>query len=152
MVNPDYIHYGHFDPQICDIWNIMSKIPFNVKGNYESKFPVVAQSQGNCISKNAGGIPVDSWGSPRYHSNQKVSCWDQWRSDELADVLCPWEAFKLSWWFFGPNQFAGNWSQKFDINSLTFKWIPIKQCPSLLGISVTWNYLLPFVKQCGLWW
>ena len=34
-------------------------------------------------------FPGDSRGITKYHSNQYVSCWKQWRTDELADVLRP---------------------------------------------------------------
>ena len=35
--------------------------------------------------------------------------WKQWRTDELADVLCPLGAYeKVFWWFLELNQFASN--------------------------------------------
>ena len=45
-------------------------------------------------------VPGDSQGITKYHSNQYVSCWNQWRTDESRDVLCLSEANeKLFWWF-----------------------------------------------------
>ena len=46
-------------------------------------------------------FPGDSWGITKYHSNQYVCCWKQWRTDELVDVLCPSGAYeKIFWCFF----------------------------------------------------
>ena len=39
-------------------------------------------------------IPGDSRGIIKYHSNQYVHCWKQWRTDELVDVLCPLGAYE----------------------------------------------------------
>ena len=45
----------------------------------------------------------------KYHSNQYVSCWKQWRTDELVDVLCPSGAYqKVFWWCLDLSQFVSN--------------------------------------------
>ena len=42
--------------------------------------------------------PGDSQGIIKYHSNQCVRCWKQWRTDELDDVLCPSGAYEKVFW------------------------------------------------------
>ena len=64
--------------------------------------------------------PGDSPGITKYHSDQYMRCWKQWRTDELVDVLCLSAAHKKVFLFFlDPNQFASNWprmlDEKFDI-------------------------------------
>ena len=39
-------------------------------------------------------LPGVSRGITKYRSNQYVSCWKQWRTDELVDVLCPSGAYE----------------------------------------------------------
>ena len=54
-------------------------------------------------------LPGDSRGIIKYHSNQCVSCWKRWRTDELVDVLCPSGACeKVFWWFLDLSQFVSN--------------------------------------------
>ena len=59
--------------------------------------------------------PGDPQGITKYHSDQKVSCWKQWLTDELVDVLCPSRAYeKVFWWFLDLSQFASNWPRMLD--------------------------------------
>ena len=38
-----------------------------------------------------------------------MRCWNQWRTDELVDVLCPSGAYeKAFWWFLHLSQFVSN--------------------------------------------
>ena len=65
-------------------------------------------------------VPGDSQGITKYYSDQQVSCWKQWRTDELVDVLCLSEAYeKVFWCFLDLSQFVSNSSRmldkKFDI-------------------------------------
>ena len=54
-------------------------------------------------------LPGDSRRVTKYHSNQYVSCWKQWRTDELVDVLCPSGAYeKVFWWVLDLSQFDSN--------------------------------------------
>ena len=69
-------------------------------------------ASGSCYDRKSAfmlGISGDSWGITKYHSNQYVRCWKQWRTDELVDVSCPLGAYeKVFWWSLDLNQFASN--------------------------------------------
>ena len=57
----------------------------------------------------SGVFQGDSLGIIKYHSNQYVRCWKQWRTDELVDVIFPSGAHgKVFWWFLDLSQFASN--------------------------------------------
>ena len=51
----------------------------------------------------------------KYHSNQYMCCWKQWKTEKLVDVLCFLGDYeKLFWWFLDLNQFASNRPQMLD--------------------------------------
>ena len=54
-------------------------------------------------------LPGGSRGIIKYHSNQYVNCWEQWRTDESGDVLNLSKADKkLFWRFLGINKLVRN--------------------------------------------
>ena len=64
-------------------------------------------SMGACAvlgMSNQDVLPGDFRGITKYHSNQYMSCWKQWRTDESIDVLyCSGVYEKVFWWFLDLN-------------------------------------------------
>ena len=53
----------------------------------------------NHTQKNsATSQPGDSRGVTKYHSNQYVRCWKQWRTDWLGYVVCPLGTYEKVFW------------------------------------------------------